>query len=113
MNMRPSPARTTKTKEPASLRALPIDYRLSTSSEVHVVAEATAAVVVAVVVTAARFFLLGLVGDHRLGGEQQRRNGRGVLERGAGHLGRVDDAGLGEVFELLAARVEAERLVLR
>jgi UDP-N-acetylglucosamine 2-epimerase (non-hydrolysing) len=36
--------------------------------------------------------LLGLVGDDGLGGEEQRRDRRRVLQRRAGHLGRVDDA---------------------
>ena len=38
--------------------------------------------------------LLGLVGDDRLGGEEQRRDRRRVLQRRAGHLGGVGDAGL-------------------
>jgi hypothetical protein len=37
--------------------------------------------------------LLRLVGDDGLGGEEQRRDRRGVLQRRAGDLGRVDDAG--------------------
>src|SRR5690606_15145647 len=35
-------------------------------------------------------FLLGLVGDDGLGGEEERRDGGGVLQRRAGHLGGVD-----------------------
>ena len=38
--------------------------------------------------------LLNNVADHRLGGEHQGRDGGRVLQRRAGHLGRVDDAGL-------------------
>src|SRR5437870_2240314 len=34
--------------------------------------------------------LLGLLGDDGLGGEEQSRDGRRVLQRRAGHLGRVD-----------------------
>ena len=39
-----------------------------------------------------RLVLLRLVRDHGLGGEEQRRDRRGVLQRRAGDLGRVDDA---------------------
>src|SRR5581483_11136990 len=35
--------------------------------------------------------LLRLVGDDGLGGEEQGGDRRGVLQRGAGHLGGVDD----------------------
>jgi hypothetical protein len=42
-------------------------------------------------------FLLGLVGDDRLGGEEQGRDRRRVLQRRAGDLGGVDDADLDEV----------------
>jgi hypothetical protein len=45
-----------------------------------------------------RLFLLGQLGDHALGGEQQTRDGAGVLERGAGDLFRVHHAGFHEVF---------------
>src|SRR4051795_9982897 len=56
---------------------------------------------------AAAPILLGLVGDDGLGGEEQRRDGRRVLQRRAGHLGRVDDA-LGDQVDVLAGRgVEA------
>src|SRR3954470_7684276 len=34
-----------------------------------------------------RSVLLRLVGDDRLGGEEERRDGGGVLQRGPGHLG--------------------------
>ena len=49
-----------------------------------------------------RRLLLRLLGHHRLGGEQQARDRRGVLQRRAHDLGRVDDAGLQQVLVLLA-----------
>src|SRR5262245_9143550 len=51
--------------------------------------------------------ILGLVGDHGRGGEEQGRDGRRVLQRRAGDLGGVDDAGLGEVLVLAGGGVEA------
>ena len=51
--------------------------------------------------------LLRLVGDDRLGGEEQRSDGRGVLQRRPGHLDRVDDAGLDQVLVLAGRGVEA------
>src|SRR5450631_4220900 len=45
--------------------------------------------------------LLGLVSDDDLGGEEQRGDGRGVLQRRAGDLSRVDDA-LGDQVDVLA-----------
>ena len=59
--------------------------------------------------------LLGLfldVGDQSFGGEHQAGNGRGVLEREARDLGRVDNARLDHVAELSGIRVVAEVLVL-
>src|SRR4051812_16610116 len=50
--------------------------------------------------------LLRLVGDDRLGGEEQRRDGRGVLQRRAGDLGRVDDPGLDQVLVLARGGVQ-------
>src|SRR6266545_5041424 len=50
--------------------------------------------------------LLRLVGDDNLGGEEQARDRRRVLQRGAGDLGRVDDAGLDHVHVLTGGRVE-------
>jgi len=67
-------------------------------SEVHAAhaahaAHATAAVAVA---TGGRGrLLLGLLGDQGLGGQQQGRHRRRVLQRGPHDLGRVDDAGEG------------------
>src|SRR5579871_1990552 len=42
------------------------------------------------------------------GGQHQRGDRAGVLQRGARYLGRVDDAGLDQVFELAGLRVVAE-----
>src|ERR1700730_3483819 len=53
--------------------------------------------------------LLGLVGDDGLGGEEQRRDRRRVLQRGARHLRRVDDPGLDEVLVVAGGGVEALR----
>src|SRR3954471_20953673 len=54
-----------------------------------------------------RSVLLRLVGDDGLGGEEERRDGGGVLQRRAGDLGRVDDAGGHEVHVLAGGGVEA------
>src|SRR5687767_14585869 len=56
---------------------------------------------------AARGFLLllGNLGDEGLGGQQQRRDRRGVLQRRTHHLDRVDDAGRHQVLVLVARRV--------
>src|SRR3954468_2322013 len=55
-----------------------------------------------------RCILLGTLGDHRFGGEEERRDGGRVRERGAHDLGRVDDAALDQVTVLEGLRVEAE-----
>src|SRR6188768_3262656 len=65
-----------------------------------------------VVVVAARLLGLGDVRDHALGGEQEARDARAVLERAAGDLHRVNDAVLAEVGVLVRVGVEAEVLVL-
>src|SRR3954449_7689657 len=52
--------------------------------------------------------LLRLVGDDGLGGEEERRDGGGVLQRRAGDLGRVDDAGLDQVDVLTGRGVQTE-----
>src|SRR3954452_19885960 len=54
-----------------------------------------------------RSVLLRLVGDDGLGGEEERREGGGVLQRGAGHLGGVDDPAGDEVHVLAGGGVEA------
>ena len=56
---------------------------------------------------AAGFSFSGSLGDHRFGGQEQAGDGRGVLERAAGHLGGIDDAGLDEVFVLAGGDVVA------
>src|SRR4051812_31175805 len=72
-----------------------------TRSEVHVTAGHAAAP------AATGRGLLRLVGHDGLGGEEQRGDRRGVLQRRAGHLGRLDDA-VGEHVDVLAGRgVEA------
>jgi hypothetical protein len=54
-----------------------------------------------------RRVLLRLVGDDGLGGEEQRGDRRGVLQRGARDLRRVDDAGRDEVDVLAGRGVQA------
>ena len=54
-----------------------------------------------------RFFLLGFLGDHGLGGQQQRGDGGGVLQGKAGHLGGVDDTGYHQVFIDAGFSIEA------
>ena len=49
----------------------------------------------------------GLSAITALGREQEPGDRRRVLQRGAGHLGRVDDAGLDQVLELAGEGVEA------
>src|SRR5207253_6247559 len=59
--------------------------------------------------------LLLLLHHHALGGEEQSRDGRGVLQRRAGDLGRVDHAGQDQILELaglgVVAVVELGRLL--
>jgi len=50
---------------------------------------------------------MGLVGHEGLGGEEQGRDRGCILQRGAGHLGRIDDAGLEQVDHLAGGGVEA------
>src|SRR5947208_182150 len=59
-------------------------------------------------VRGAALLLFHQLPNHRVGGEHQSGNGRGVLQRGASDLGRVDHAHLHQVAELLGLRVEAE-----
>src|SRR2546427_7187465 len=47
------------------------------------------------------------IADERFGGEEQRRNGRRVLERRAHDLGRIDDARFHEILVRVGERVEA------
>src|SRR6266513_748040 len=57
---------------------------------------------------AAALFLFHQLRNHRVGGEHQASYGRGVLQRRASDLGRVDHTHLHEIAELLGLRVEAE-----
>src|SRR5437879_10530811 len=52
--------------------------------------------------------LLLLLHHHTLGGEEQSRDGRGVLQRRAGDLGGVDDAGRDQILVLFGLGVVAE-----
>src|SRR5262245_1175775 len=52
--------------------------------------------------------LLGSLGDHRLGGDEQACNRGRILQRRADYLGWVDDPVRHEVLELAGLRVEAE-----
>jgi len=54
-----------------------------------------------------RLVLLGELGHDRFGGEKQAGDRSGVLQRAAGHLGRVDNAGLDEVHPFVGGDVEA------
>src|ERR1700742_1604383 len=56
---------------------------------------------------AATGVVFGSLGDDRLGHEDVLGDRRGVLERRAGHLGRVDDAGFDQVAVLTGSRVQA------
>ena len=58
-------------------------------------------------IAGASFFSSGISRDERLGGEQQRRDGRGVLQRRAHDLRGVDDAGLDQILVVVGERVEA------
>src|SRR5204863_7595219 len=51
--------------------------------------------------------LLRLVGDDRLGGQEQRRDRGRVLQRRPGDLGRVDDPRLDQVLVLTGRGVQA------
>ena len=77
------------------------------SSLVHVTAHAARAW------TAGRLVLLWELMHQRLGGQHQGGDAGGVLQRGAGDLRGVDDAGIEHVDPLVPIGVEAKgRLVL-
>src|SRR5437868_15476623 len=76
--------------------------RRAADSEVHVAHAAAAA-------RHRRLLLLRLVGDDRLGGEEQRGDRRGVLQRGPRDLGGGDGAFLAQVDEFAARGVETVR----
>ena len=58
---------------------------------------------------AATFLLLGKIGDHAVGREEETRDGSRVLKSGARNLGGIDDTGLEEVAVLARADVVAVR----
>ena len=58
---------------------------------------------------AATFLLLGKIGDHAVGREEETRDGSRVLESRARNLGRIDDTSLEEVAVLARADVVAVR----
>ena len=68
---------------------------------IHVIHAAVA------VAAAALLVLLRGFGDQGVAGQQQRRDAGRVLQGGAGDLGRVDDAGLDQVFVLVGRGVVA------
>ena len=63
----------------------------------------------AVTAAAATFLLLGKIGDHAVGREEETRDGSRVLESRARNLGGIDDTGLEEVAVLARADVVAVR----
>ena len=58
---------------------------------------------------AVAFLLLGNVGDHAVGREEETRDGGGVLESAARNLSRINDAALEEVGVLARTDVVAVR----
>src|SRR5690348_16275957 len=65
------------------------------------------AVAVTVAARGGRVLLFLLLHDQRVGGQDHRRDRRGVAQGGTGDLDRVDDAGLDEVDVLARGGVEA------
>src|SRR5438034_3778196 len=59
-----------------------------------------------------RLLFLGDLVNHRLRGQHQTRDAGGVLQGGAGDLGRVDDPGLEHVDPLAGVGIEADRGLL-
>src|SRR3954451_750704 len=57
--------------------------------------------------TTRRSLPLGTLGNHRLGGDQQRRNRGGTLQRTAYNLSRVDNPGRDQIFVLAGLRIVA------
>src|ERR1700723_65307 len=62
--------------------------------------------------SAAAGVLLRQFGDHGFGRDQQRGHGGSVLDRGANHLGRVDDALGDQVAVFAGLAVEAEGILI-
>ena len=89
-----------RTKKPGPSEEGPGSCRERWTLEVHA-AHATGRI------ACGRSGLLGLVGDDGLGGEEQSRDRRCVLQRRAGDLGRVDDARREQVLVLAGRGVEA------
>ena len=79
---------------------LPTDPARRAGSEVHVTHVGHAA-------AGTGALRLRLLGDHRLGGDQQAGHGRGTLQGDTHDLGRVDDAGLDQVGIFAGLGVEA------
>jgi hypothetical protein len=65
-----------------------------------------------VVATAATLFVFRNVRDKGFGGQHERCDGCSVLQRGTGNLGRIDDAGFHQVFELISLGVVAVVVIL-
>src|SRR4051812_12826114 len=93
-------------KAPAVSPRRGLDGSKGSGRDLH---HARAAAMAVAAAAAARLLLLRTLGDEGLGGEEERRDGRRVLERGAHDLGRVDDAGVHQVLELAGRAVPAER----
>src|SRR5262245_2780448 len=62
----------------------------------------------AVSTTTGRLFLLGLLRDERFGRQHEARDARGILQRAAHDLHRVDDALLEQIAVFARGRVVAE-----
>src|ERR1700704_2115916 len=56
--------------------------------------------------TQGRFFFLGHLSHQCFCGEHESGNRSGVLQRRAGHLGRIDDAGLHQILVFAGSHVE-------
>ena len=54
---------------------------------------------------------LWLLGHHGLGGDEKPSNGRGILQCGTYHLGRIDHALLDEITILSGLSVVTERII--
>src|SRR6056297_167926 len=74
----------------------------------HHAAHAAHAAHVGHAATGSSAFFLRLVGNHRLGGDQQAGNGRCIFQSGANNLGRVDHAKLEHVTIFFSLSVVAE-----
>src|SRR3954468_11159206 len=62
---------------------------------------------------AGRRLVFLLLDDERFRREEKSGDRRGVLQRRAGHLGRVDDAGLDQILVRVSEGVVTERVILR